>query len=98
MTRRKDFLSVILFFVLFAALAAGVMLLSPVPRRTADAAVSTSGSVGPTLLKPVDNGRYIHENAQIFVSYTYPSSMYDYQSTYVLKVSYRVTSAGNGNA
>lgn len=98
MTRRKGFLSVILFFVLFAAVAAGVMLLSPAQRRTADAAVSTSGSVGPTLLKPVDNGRYIHENAQIFVSYTYPSSMYDYQSTYVLKVSYRVTSAGNGNA
>ncbi len=96
--RRKFILTVILFFVLFAAFAAGVMLLSPAQRRTANASVSTSGSVGPTVLKPVDNGRYIHENASILVSYTYPNSMYDYQSSYILRVSYGVTSAGNGNA
>ncbi len=97
MTRRKAFLSVILFFVLFAAAVAGSMLLSPMQRQTADAAVASSGSVGPTLLKPVDNGREIYENASIYVSYTYPNYMYDSQSTYILKVTYSVSADRLGN-
>ena len=95
--RRKFILTVILFFVLFAAFVAGSILLSPAQRRTADAAVASSGSVGPTLLKPVDNGREIYENASIYVSYTYPNYMYDSQSTYILKVTYSVSADRLGN-
>ena len=93
----KRFPARAVLFVLFALAVCGGAFCIALPELHA-AAIVTSAESETKELDPVTGPRNITQNGTIRAAYTYPSSMYDNLSQYVMKVKFDVstTSLGNG--